>query len=56
VPPGALAGFPPLAAFGAFLAGLAFFVDLAFADAPLAACALPLALRSAFGLSGSPRR
>src|ERR1035437_211306 len=48
----ALAAFLPL---GAFLAGVAFLVALAFAGAPLAACAPPLGLRSAFGFGASPR-
>src|SRR5579872_2789345 len=47
---GALAAFFPL---GAFLAGVAFLVALAFAGAPLAACAPPLAFMSAFGFAGS---
>src|ERR1035437_1401856 len=36
-------------AVGAFLAGVVFLVALALAGAPLAACAPPLAFRSAFG-------
>src|ERR1022692_3139315 len=43
----ALAAF--LAALGAFLAGVAFLVALAFAGAPLADCAPPLAFFFAFG-------
>src|ERR1700683_432693 len=38
---------------GAFLAGVAFLVALPFVGAPLADCAPPLALRAAFGCTGS---
>src|ERR1019366_2457064 len=48
----ALAAFLAL---GAFLAAVVFLVALPFARAPLAACAPPLAFRSAFGFAGSPR-
>src|ERR1700680_2238986 len=44
----ALAAFLPL---GAFLGAAAFLLGLAFAGAPLAACAPPLALRSSFGFA-----
>src|ERR1039457_3606735 len=47
--------FSALAAFlalGAFFTGVVFLVALAFVDAPLAACALPLAFLSAFGFAG----
>src|ERR1019366_180954 len=49
---GALAAF---LAWGALLAGVVFLVALALAGAPLAACAPPLAFRSAFGFAGSPK-
>src|ERR1017187_8233209 len=54
-PPAALACLAPLAALGAFFAGAAFLVALPLVGAPLAACALPLALGSTFGLAVSPR-